>query len=203
MCFLVKVRVKVAKVGLVLMFYLSGLFRQEYKWLKMKQRRRWLQKLWFRRGRIIWGHKTFKHSAHELKLFVKPGVICVLFFAKSEDSLMCSQIHVSSKKIIVGNKHFKVGNRLLKKDVENFSKIAMETEKRSLYGPCLPFWKGVKGRLDRIVWGQDMINNLLGVRVNLRVLKVVGVLLVLGYATGQLKNFAGRGRQQKKRRQDT
>lgn len=47
-----------------------------------------------------------------------------------------------------------------------------------------------------------MINNPLGVRVNLRVFKVVGVLLEFGYATSQLKNLEGRGRQQKRRCQD-
>lgn len=47
-----------------------------------------------------------------------------------------------------------------------------------------------------------MIDNFLGVRVNLRVFGVVGVLLELRYAIGQLKNLAGRGRQQSNRRED-
>lgn len=47
-----------------------------------------------------------------------------------------------------------------------------------------------------------MIDNLLGMKVNLRVFRVVGILLELGYIMGQLKNLAGRGRQQKRRRQD-
>lgn len=48
-----------------------------------------------------------------------------------------------------------------------------------------------------------MIDNPLGVRVNLRVFGVVGVLLEFGYATSQLKNLKSRGQWQKKRCQDT
>ena len=47
-----------------------------------------------------------------------------------------------------------------------------------------------------------MIDNPLGARVNLRVFGVMGVLLEFGYATSQLKNLEGRGRREKRRRQD-
>lgn len=61
--FIVKIGVKIAKVGLVLMLYSSGLF----KW-----------------------DKTLKHSAYKLKLFIKSGVIYVLLFAKFRDNLLCN-----------------------------------------------------------------------------------------------------------------
>ena len=53
--------------------------------------------------------------------------------------------------------------------------------------------------LDKTVWRQDMINNPLGMKVNLRVFKVVRILLEFGHATNQLKNLKDKGRQQKKK----
>lgn len=109
--------------------------------------------------------------------------------------MLYSQIHVSGRKIIIGNKYFKVGNCLLKRDGRDFLKIAIEAEKRDLCGLCLLLQRGTSGRLDRTVKKQDMIENPLDVRVNLRVFGVVGILLELDYATGQLENLVGGGRQ--------
>lgn len=48
-----------------------------------------------------------------------------------------------------------------------------------------------------------MINNPLGMRVNMRVSRVVRVLLEFEYAISQLKNLEGKDQQLKKRRKDT
>lgn len=40
-----------------------------------------------------------------------------------------------------------------------------------------------------------MIGNLLDLSVNLRILKIVGILLKLGYTTSQLKSLAGRSQE--------
>ncbi len=199
---IVKVGVKMAKFGLVPTFSPGGLSGRDYKWLRMKWQRWWLRKLWLRGGRPARGHKTFKHSAQGLKLFVKLGIICILLLVKFVDRLLYSLIHVSGRKIIVGNKCLKVGNCLLKKNGGDFPRIAIEADRRSLCGPCLPLRRGTRGRLNKTIWGQDMIENPLGVRVNLRVFGVVGVLLELGYTTGRLKNIAGRCQQWKGRRND-
>lgn len=91
-----------------------------------------------------------------------------------------------------------MGNYILKRDDRDFLRIVIEVRRRSLCGLCLSLWRGARGRLDKTVWEQDMTNNLLGMRVNLGVFGVIEVLLKLGYATSQLKNLEGRGRQQKK-----
>ena len=109
--------------------------------------------------------------------------------------MLCSRIHVSGRKIIVGNKRFKVGNCLIKRDGGDFLRIVIEVGRRGLCGPCLLLWRGARDRLDRTIRGQDIIDNMLGVKVNLRVFEIVRILLELSYATGQLKNLAGGGRQ--------
>lgn len=88
---------------------------------------------------------------HRLKFFVERIVICILLFAWFEDRLLCSRIYVSCMKIIVGNKHFKLGNYLLKKDSRDFSKIAIEAGRRGLCGHRLFFWRGKRGRLDKTI----------------------------------------------------
>ena len=119
------------------------------------------------------------------------------------DWLFNHRIHVSGKKIIVGNKRFKWGNCLLKKDGKNFLKIAIKAKKKCLCGPCLHFWRRARSKLNKAVWRKDMMNNPLDVRVNLRVFGVAGVILEFDYTISQLKNLENRGRQPKKRRQDT
>lgn len=81
---------------------------------------------------------------HRLKFFIKPRVICILFFAKFGDSLLYSQIYVSDRKIIIGNKRFKVENCLPKRDGGNFSKIAIKAQKEA-YGVFVFFFGGMRG----------------------------------------------------------
>lgn len=69
---------------------------------------------------------------HGLKFFVKLEVICILFFARFENSLLYNQMYISSRKIIVGNKRFKVKNYLLKKNSGDFLKIVIKLERKSL-----------------------------------------------------------------------
>ena len=126
----------------------------------------------------------------------------MLLFVKFGDNLLYSRIHLSGKKIIVGNKRFKLEKYLLKRDGRDLPRIAIKAERKSLCGLCLALRRGTRGRLNRTVCRQDMIDTRLGVRVNLRVFGVVEVLLEPGYSMGQLKNLAGRGRKEKKRRHD-
>lgn len=88
-----------------------------------------------------------------------------------------------------------MGNCLLKKGGKDFPRIVIEVGKKSLCDPCLSLWGNIGGSLNKIVWGQNMIDNLLGLSINLRVLEIGDILLKLDYAMRKLKNFVGKSQE--------
>lgn len=150
---LVKVKMKVAKVGLVSTFYSRLLFYL----IGAQKRQLVLRGLRYRKSSEVWVLQGLNHHLHRFKLLIKFGIISGLFFAKISNCLLRNWIHVSKQKFEVWKKFFKLWNSLLKQGNKDFPKIAIVAKEKFLRGSCFCAWKCTKSKINRVLDYKEVI----------------------------------------------